>query len=107
MKVPPLVLECGGRTGVFYDRFTVGRSGDYPVDDKSAAPHHVVLWPGRSGWLACDLGTRTGTLLNGDRFWGPRPVGLGDRLTVGSTVLTVAPATAPRRPVPLPREAGP
>lgn len=106
MKTSPLVLECGGKTSVFYDRFTIGRAGDYQVDDQGAPPHHAVLWPGQSGWLVSDLGTANGTSLNGERFWGPRPLRKGDRLTVGRTVLTVVPAGEPWRPVSLAAETG-
>lgn len=98
MTTGPLHVECGGRHGIFYDRVTIGRAGDYQIDDPDAAPHHAVVWPGRYWWLACDLGSGTGTFLNETRLWGLRPVTAGDRLRVGNTVITVVPAPEPEDP---------
>lgn len=95
MTTSPLVIECNGKTAVFYDRCTIGRHGDYAIQDEYASPHHVVLWPGAKGWLAADLGSTNGTYLNDVKVWGPRPLAKGDRLRVGRTVITVVPALGP------------
>lgn len=47
-----------------------------------------------------DLGSRTGTYVNGNKIAAPTLVGMGDEVKIGSTVLRAAPATAATEPHP-------
>jgi serine phosphatase RsbU (regulator of sigma subunit) len=67
-------------------RYTIGRAGqnDYSVpDDPLLSRQHVAFeWDGQ-GWTAIDLGSKNGTLMNGERLAIRHPLKEGDRLEAG------------------------
>src|SRR6476661_5100911 len=69
-----------------HDRITLGRSSAnqlcYP-DDIGLSRQHLAL-VGRDGhWTVEDLGSKNGTLLNGNRIDKPMPFAPGDRVSAG------------------------
>ncbi len=76
------------------DAVVVGRSSDaeIAVPDRSMSRRHARLFRKGGEWLAEDLGSRNGTLLNGRRITEPTPVGIGTVLRIGSTTVTVTDA---------------
>ncbi len=71
--------------------FAIGRSAECqlrPTSDAIAAKH-CVLQPGPGGLSIVDLGSSTGTWINGARIEGAVPVGDGDELKIGTLVFTI------------------
>jgi serine phosphatase RsbU (regulator of sigma subunit) len=70
-------------------RYTIGRAAqnDYSVpDDPLLSRLHLALeWDGR--WCAVDLGSKNGTLLNGERLAIRQPLKDGDRLEAGQLTI--------------------
>ncbi len=69
----------------------IGRSSDagIVVPDRSMSRRHAKLIREGDGWLIEDLGSRNGTLLDGNRVNGAMPVGVGSTLKIGSTTITI------------------
>ncbi|MGH9663664.1 MAG: FHA domain-containing protein, partial [Bryobacteraceae bacterium] len=72
------------------DRLGVGRSGandlSYP-DDSGLSRQHMVFERREGGWVAEDLGSKNGTLVNGVRLTEPHVLQPGDRITAGHLTL--------------------
>jgi DNA-binding NtrC family response regulator len=73
----------------------VGRGSDagLSVDDPLVSRAHAQLLAVPDGLRLSDLGSRHGTLVNGERVVEPRLVGAGDVITIGNVLLVV------RRPI--------
>jgi sigma-B regulation protein RsbU (phosphoserine phosphatase) len=76
-----------------HDRITLGRSSAnelcYP-DDIGLSRQHLAL-VGRDGhWTVEDLGSKNGTLLNGNRIDKPMPFAPGDRVSAGHLTIEFA-----------------
>jgi hypothetical protein len=56
--------------------------------DAGAEKQHAKIVREGNRWLLVDLGTPSGTLLNGQRITGPTPLHSGDRIQVGGSVLS-------------------
>ncbi|HEX3758053.1 MAG TPA: sigma 54-interacting transcriptional regulator [Kofleriaceae bacterium] len=69
----------------------IGRGPDagLSVDDPLVSRAHALLLAVPDGLRLSDLGSRHGTLLNGERLTEPRLVGSGDVIAVGNAVLVV------------------
>src|SRR5215470_6342935 len=69
----------------------IGRGPDagISVDDPLVSRAHAALQAVPDGLRLSDLGSRHGTLLNGERLAEPRLVGSGDVIAVGNAVLVV------------------
>src|SRR5262245_51052723 len=69
----------------------IGRGPDatLSVDDPLVSRAHALLLAVPDGLRLSDLGSRHGTLLNGERLAEPRLVGSGDVITIGGTLLVV------------------
>ncbi len=52
---------------------------------RAVSRHHAVVRPVASTWELCDLNSANGTYLNGDRLWGCRMLGRGDRIQLGQS----------------------
>ena len=78
--------ECGGAP------LTFGRSvgADVIIADQSMSRQHARIAAGPSGWTVEDLGARNGTFVNGVRIDAPTPIGPGDVLKMGATVIRIA-----------------
>jgi pSer/pThr/pTyr-binding forkhead associated (FHA) protein len=111
-----LIVEQGSLRsadpGVMADRevslqrpMSIGRGGDNDLvlPEQGVSRHHARFEQGPQGWLLTDLGSTNGTYVNDRRLPGHeahllRP---GDRVTIGSTVLSVR-----QEEEPVPGEAG-
>ncbi|HHQ49042.1 MAG TPA: FHA domain-containing protein, partial [Acidobacteria bacterium] len=74
------------------DAMVIGRAShsDITVPDRSLSRQHARIFRDDDGWWVEDLGSRNGTLLNGQPLVdGPARIAPGDTLGLGSTVITV------------------
>jgi serine phosphatase RsbU (regulator of sigma subunit) len=62
---------------------------DLTLADPFLSRRHSRLYRSGSGLLVEDLGSRNGTLVNGQRIAGPTPVGPGDVITISNSMLAV------------------
>jgi Inner membrane component of T3SS, cytoplasmic domain/Domain of unknown function (DUF4389) len=66
---------------------TVGREADVVIEDPEISRSHASLsWDG-TALTVQDLGSTNGTFVNDERLAGPRQLGPGDKLRVGTSVL--------------------
>src|SRR5436853_1001467 len=90
-KKPGVAVEVGQAP------LAVGRlsSCELPIDEPQASRRHFeVLRRGGSVWVK-DLGSKNGTYLNDSRLIGEAALRDGDRLRVGTTVMTFETAPPP------------
>lgn len=91
-----VVRDLEGKTVIIpldRDRISLGRSGAcelcYP-DDSGLSRQHMVFTRTADGWQAQDLGSKNGTLLNGQRLEAPTPFRPGDRVSAGHLTIEFA-----------------
>ena len=67
----------------------IGRAGscDVRLEDAYVSQVHARIFPRDGGWYVEDLGSTNGTFVNEERISAPAPVGAGDRVRVGTTVI--------------------
>ena len=67
----------------------LGRSPDAAVfiDDAGISRHHARITVTSTGAILEDLGSKNGTMLNGDRVPGPTPLADGNAIVLGTTAL--------------------
>jgi serine phosphatase RsbU (regulator of sigma subunit) len=72
------------------ERVTIGRSRDSDIflPDQWLSRHHAEILRKDSAFFLHDLGSKNGTLLNGEPVHGDRRLGHGDVITLGEHVLT-------------------
>ena len=89
----------GARFPVLYWENSIGRSKscDIYLPDATASRDHAVLLRRDEGWFICDTGSKSGVQVNGRRVEGRALVNIGDRITLGSTTLTMWNTDAPPR----------
>lgn len=90
-----LVQDEGSDPRVFTNPFSIGTAQDVDLrlsGDSYVSARHAVCHPYEGDWYLEDLGSISGTLVNGIKIWGPYRLEKGDRVKVGRTVLTVVPA---------------
>ena len=77
------------------DRIMLGRSSAcqlcYP-DDSGLSRQHMALSKVNGQWIAEDLGSKNGTLVNDRRIEGATPVGVGDKIVAGHLELELSAA---------------
>lgn len=96
---PSLVAHEGNDAGKTFalagkTTFIIGRgvATDITLWDIRASRAHARVDRGQDGgWRVTDLNSSNGTYLNDARLEGGRPLGPGDRIRIGSTVLEFAP----------------
>jgi serine phosphatase RsbU (regulator of sigma subunit) len=73
------------------DALVVGRSAfaDLSLQDRALSRLHARFVRDTDGWRVEDMGSRNGTLLNGEPVGSSAPVTHGDEVTVGATILRV------------------
>lgn len=119
--MPKLTLLLGRKTMQAYDfkqeSIVIGRDSmaDVYIDNPSVSRRHAEILLGDDGWLVRDLGSSSGTSLNGVRLEGTSPVGLGDEVGLGKFSIVFGkalgegevpvqkPATPDMPPAPAPR----
>jgi hypothetical protein len=82
-----LVMPSGERISLG-DRVTsVGRSSECTItlNDQNVSRRHAEVRPSARGYVAVDLGSTNGTLVNGTRIRGEQAISDGDILSFGST----------------------
>ncbi len=91
-----VVRDLEGKTVVIpldRDRISLGRSSAcelcYP-DDSGLSRQHMAFTRTADGWQAQDLGSKNGTLLNGQHLDAPTPFRPGDRVTAGHLTIEFA-----------------
>ena len=79
--------KTGGMIPVVFWENSIGRSksSDIIINDLSVARNHCVLLRRAAGWFISDVGSMTGTYVNGVRVHGRAQVLVDDVITVGST----------------------
>lgn len=102
-----LIADCFGRTIVFplRDDFAEIRGGSLPDNTiylpyKGVSRHHFLIQKQDSNWLLKDLGSKNGTLLNGQRIEEAR-ITTGDVIQAGIIQLTVKSARKEVQPLQL------
>src|SRR5437763_16108083 len=98
-----------GREFAVAESVTVGRdpSSAIPIDDPEASRQHASITARGGGAVVDDLGSTNGTLVNDVRIEGPREIGPGDRIRIGTTVLALQGVAAPAAAAGPEAEAGP
>ncbi|MGH9593032.1 MAG: FHA domain-containing protein, partial [Bryobacteraceae bacterium] len=79
------------------DRMALGRSSANELcfaDDAGLSRQHLVFERNGGGWQVRDLGSKNGTLLNGQRIAEPQPLKPGDRIGAGHLTIECAGAPA-------------
>ena len=75
------------------DRISLGRSSIcrlcYP-DDSGLSRQHMAITRVAAGWQVEDLGSKNGTVFNGERLEQPMPFNIGDRVVVGNLTLELS-----------------
>jgi predicted component of type VI protein secretion system len=83
------VLGPGGHAVAVLDsdRMTIGKaaSNDVTINDARASRLHAVLERYGATWCVCDLASRNGTFVNGQRVWTGQPLRAGDEILIGQT----------------------
>jgi pSer/pThr/pTyr-binding forkhead associated (FHA) protein len=83
---PPLgPVRLAGSTPVVLGR---SRACDLAVPGGDASRRHAEVRHGERGWVVRDLGSTNGTLVNGRKLEGEHVLESGDRIGIGSSVVT-------------------
>jgi hypothetical protein len=82
-----VLVMAGRRVLVPPPGAVLGRSRecDVVLDDAGVSRRHAEIRPSADGWTVRDLGSTNGVRLNERTLRGTQPLGLGDRLELGST----------------------
>ena len=96
--MPSLLLLTGPSAGRRYElaaEAVLGRSPscEIPLDDVKVSRRHARIAVGESGAVISDLGSRNGTLVNGERISVEVPLSPGDQVQVGDTTALFDPPT--------------
>lgn len=85
-----LLVTDGKRMVVGAEGAVIGRSRDCDVvlSDANVSRRHAEIRPRGDGWVIADLGSTNGVTVEGTRIEGPRPLRRGDRIELGTSVLT-------------------
>lgn len=81
-------------------QFTIGTDpkNDLRLDDDAVSALHAVLQSFPTGWTIRDLGSRNGTMVNGERIGSEVVLRDGDEVRIGRVRIVLRdPATKPRR----------
>jgi hypothetical protein len=85
------LLATGGRRLVVGPGgVTIGRSRscDVVLEDANVSRRHAEVRARGGGWIVADLGSTNGVAVNGVRLERPQALRPGDRIEIGTTVLT-------------------
>lgn len=91
----PLVTLLDNITGekipVLFWENSIGRSkgSDICIEDQTVSRNHCVLLRREEGWFVSDVGSKSGTYVNGVKTHGRKQVFIDDEITVGSTSLSL------------------
>jgi len=97
----PVIMLCeeasGIRFPVLYWENSIGRSKscDICLPDATVSRDHAVLMRREEGWVVCDTGSQSGTMVNGRKIQGQKLLSIGDSITMGDVTLTMRNADSP------------
>ncbi len=97
----PVIMLCeeasGVRFPVLYWENSIGRSKscDICLPDATVSRDHAVLMRREEGWVVCDTGSQSGTMVNGREIKGQKLLAIGDAITMGDVTLTMRNADSP------------
>lgn len=96
--MPSLLLLTGPSAGRRYEvreEATIGRSPscEIPLDDAKVSRRHARVWVEDGKTRIVDLGSRNGTLVNGERIPAEVALTAGDQFQVGTTTVLFDPPT--------------
>jgi FhaA, N-terminal domain/FHA domain len=82
-----LVMPSGKRVDLGERVTTIGRlpESTLTIEDANVSRRHAEIRPNRVGYMLVDLGSTNGTMVNGIRLDGERPLRDGDIISFGST----------------------
>lgn len=85
------------RYPVLYWENSLGRSrgSDIKISDATVSRDHAVLLRREAGWFITDTGSKAGVFVNDQKISGRQQVFVGDRITLGTTILTLRRADDP------------
>lgn len=85
-----LLLTDGKRLAIGGGGATIGRSRecDIVLADANVSRRHAEVRPRGDGWIVADLGSTNGVMVNGTRIEHATVLRSGDRIEVGTTLLT-------------------
>lgn len=88
MLVNPATSES---TPVLYWENSIGRGrgNDIIVDDMTVSRDHAVLLRRKAGWFINDVGSKSGTYVNGEQTEGRTPIMIDDVISIGDTSYVV------------------
>ncbi len=91
---PLVTLEIpatGQKIPVLFWENSIGRSkgSDICVADMAVSRDHCVLLRRQEGWFVSDIGSKFGTLVNGEPAKGRTKVNIDDEITVGNTTFVL------------------
>jgi len=69
----------------------IGRSrgSDIVIDDPTVSRNHCVLLRRKEGWFVSDVGSKSGTKVNGRKISKRRKIKIDDKITIGKTTLSL------------------
>lgn len=81
----------GIRYPVLFWENSIGRSrnSDIRINDPVVSRDHAVLLRRDDGWFITDTGSKMGVLVNDHKTSGRQAVYIGDKITIGTSILTV------------------
>ena len=85
------LLVFGGKRMVLSgSQMVIGRSreADVVIDDPNISRKHAAVQRSGPSWVIEDLGSTNGVLVNGRRIGAAQPLNPGDRIELGTSVLT-------------------
>ena len=84
------------RYPVLFWENSIGRSrgSDIRINDLTVSRDHAVLLRRSDGWFIADTDSKAGVYVNGEKTEGRVPVHIGDRIAIGTSVLTLSRADA-------------
>ena len=91
----PLVMlyneEFNIKIPVLFWENSIGRAkrADITLEDGTVSRYHCVLLRRKAGWFVNDIGSKSGTRVNGKRIQGRTKVSIDDTITAGGTSLTL------------------
>ncbi len=91
----PLVMlfneEFNIKIPVLFWENSIGRAkrADITIEDGTVSRYHCVLLRRKAGWFVNDIGSKSGTKVNGKRIQGRTKVSIDDTITIGGTSLTL------------------
>lgn len=80
---PPIT----GRSYTLYGPLEIGRGAtcDISIPNPFVSARHARIAPVDGAWVVEDLGSKNGTLVNGEPLESPHPLQPGDRVLIGDT----------------------